>query len=70
MNCFVCDGEGRQITALALCKGCNIGLCREHLVEELSTPGPGGFKYGCTHTPIAHPALSRREPAATPAPAA
>ena len=45
MNCFVCDGEGRQVTALALCRGCNIGLCREHLVEEWSTPGPGGFKY-------------------------
>ncbi|HEY1359004.1 MAG TPA: DUF2180 family protein [Thermoleophilaceae bacterium] len=49
MNCFVCAGEGKEVSAVALCQGCAVALCRDHLAEELRSPGPGGLKYDCNH---------------------
>jgi hypothetical protein len=59
MKCFVCDGRGRETEAVAICRDCSIGLCREHLVEESRAVGAGGLKYRCTHTPLAVPAPQR-----------
>jgi hypothetical protein len=53
MNCYVCDRAGRPEPAGATCGTCSVGLCREHLDEELLTIGPGGMRYGCSHDPAA-----------------
>ena len=59
MNCYVCDRAGRPEPAIATCGTCSVGLCREHLDEELLTVGPGGMRYGCSHDPAA---WARAEP--------
>jgi hypothetical protein len=51
MNCYVCERGGALSTAVAICGSCSVALCRTHLDEELSTPGPGGLRYGCSHDP-------------------
>lgn len=51
MNCYVCDGSGRVTAAVAICRNCQVALCREHLDEDLLTPAPGGTSYGCSHDP-------------------
>jgi hypothetical protein len=51
MNCYVCDRVGRVTVAVAICGNCHVALCREHLDEELLTPGRGGTNYACSHDP-------------------
>ena len=53
MNCYVCDRAGRVTAAVAICRSCQVALCREHLDEELLRPGPGGARYACGHDPAA-----------------
>jgi hypothetical protein len=52
VNCYVCDRAGRATVAVALCKNCEVALCREHLDEELLSVGPGGASFGCGHDPV------------------
>jgi hypothetical protein len=35
MNCYRCDDKGLETPAVATCHNCGIGLCREHLDEDL-----------------------------------
>ena len=42
MNCYVCDDAGRATPAVAICTNCQVGLCREHLDQDLLATGPGG----------------------------
>ena len=51
MNCYVCERTGGQSVAVAICGSCSVALCRVHLDEELSSTGPGGLRYGCSHDP-------------------
>jgi len=51
VNCYVCDGTGQATPAVATCTNCQVGLCREHLDQDLLATGPGGTRLGCTHDP-------------------
>jgi hypothetical protein len=53
VNCYVCDDDGKTTSAVAICANCHIGLCREHLDEDLLSIGPGGTRLGCSHDPVA-----------------
>ncbi|MBI3966312.1 MAG: DUF2180 family protein [Chloroflexi bacterium] len=59
--CHECAMDGRQEPAVALCRFCNIGLCKVHLVELYERPHAVP-QYACHHTPWAPPlvAPSRR----------
>jgi len=34
MNCYVCNKQGRETPAVAICIVCGMALCAEHLVRE------------------------------------
>jgi len=34
MVCYVCHSEGRRTEAVAVCMGCGVALCPDHLVRE------------------------------------
>jgi len=34
MNCYVCNKQGKDTPAVAICIVCGMALCREHLVRE------------------------------------
>ena len=50
MNCYVCDETRSVRPAVAICWSCHVGLCRDHLREELRKFGPGGQNTVCSHT--------------------
>lgn len=42
MHCYLCSLEARQhSSAIAVCTRCGAAICREHLVEILTTPSVG-----------------------------
>jgi hypothetical protein len=50
MNCYVCDNTGRAVTGVAVCHGCGVALCREHLDDDLLGDRPQGqTRRSCTH---------------------
>lgn len=50
MNCYMCDGAGRTVAAVAICHHCGAALCRDHLDEDLLAPRPRGHvRHGCNH---------------------
>ncbi len=49
MHCYECVKTGVDTAAVALCQGCNAGLCLRHLREAASDLGPGGTRIGCSH---------------------
>ena len=49
MNCYVCAKQGKEQSAVALCRSCSVALCMDHLAE-LQTHSRGGMKYGCNHS--------------------
>ncbi|NYT17726.1 MAG: DUF2180 family protein [Methanomicrobiales archaeon] len=34
MKCYICDIEGAEHEAVAVCQICGMGLCREHAIRE------------------------------------
>ena len=34
MNCYVCNKQGKEKSAVAICIVCGMALCEEHLVRE------------------------------------
>lgn len=37
MRCYICDQQGKESPAVAICVVCGMGLCRDHAIrEELS----------------------------------
>lgn len=59
MNCYICDDRDRATAAVAICNHCGIGLCRDHLDEDLLGRRVHGMvRRGCTHL-LLHSASSR-----------
>ena len=49
MNCHECARAEVERSAVALCRHCSVGLCKDHLVEMLSSPTKPF--YTCLHRP-------------------
>jgi hypothetical protein len=50
MICYVCLAHGqRETPAVAICRGCNAGLCLAHVAEAAHDAGPGGMHLSCSH---------------------
>jgi hypothetical protein len=50
VNCYMCDSTGGMGAAVAICHGCGVALCREHLDEDLLSERSGGHTVrSCTH---------------------
>ena len=50
MNCYMCDNTGGMGVTVAICHGCGVALCREHLDEDLLGARPQGLtRRSCTH---------------------
>ena len=53
MNCHECAMDGVQGPAVAICRFCMVGLCKQHLVESFrGGPVP---QYNCRHQAAAPP---------------
>jgi hypothetical protein len=50
MNCYLCDASDEREVAVAICRSCGAGLCREHLDQELVGARGGGMVRRCGHT--------------------
>jgi len=60
VNCYMHDSTGGVVAAVAICHHCGVGLCREHLDEDLLAPRAHGHtRKSCTHHP--HGAAVRRQ---------
>jgi Uncharacterized protein conserved in archaea (DUF2180) len=61
MNCYLCDDATRETPAVATCRHCGVGLCREHLDRDLLATRPHGMsRRACTHDPVAGAQRGRR----------
>ena len=50
MYCYMCESAGGMSVAVAICHGCGVALCREHLDEDLLSDRPQGLtRRACTH---------------------
>jgi len=64
MNCYLCDTHGRDVPAVAICQNCGVGLCRDHLDQDLLAARTHGMsRQQCTHSPV-HEAKQRLRSAA------
>ena len=48
MTCYVHAVSGSEVSAVAICRNCGVGLCLEH-VQNLQAHRPGGSELGCNH---------------------
>lgn len=55
MLCHECVMTGEERPAVALCKFCQVGLCKEHLVALYREPATVP-QYSCRHNPAGLPA--------------
>lgn len=61
MNCYICDEAERAKSAVAICQHCGVGLCREHLDQDLLAVRVHGLvRRPCTHS-LVHGAQRRRK---------
>jgi hypothetical protein len=51
MTCHECLTSGADRQAVAVCKFCMVGLCKQHLVESFRAPGGVAPQYACKHQP-------------------
>lgn len=50
MYCYLCDDQGYEEHAVAVCHSCGIGLCRHHLDQDLlAARVQGVVRRQCTH---------------------
>jgi len=49
VNCYGCNQEGRERSAVGICKHCGAGLCPEHLSLAQSFTVGGTTAYACPH---------------------
>jgi hypothetical protein len=57
----MCDSTGGMGAAVAICHGCGVALCREHLDEDLLSYKPQGLaRRSCNHD-LHGAAMARRE---------
>lgn len=54
MLCHECAMVGVERQAVALCKFCSVGLCKEHLMALYQQP-PSVPQYSCWHNPAGRP---------------
>jgi hypothetical protein len=54
MLCHECMMAGEERPAVALCKFCQVGLCKEHLVALYREPAMAP-QYSCHHNPAGLP---------------
>ncbi len=45
MKCYICDQEGKETDAIAICIACGIAVCRKHSVRE-QIPVTETYKWG------------------------
>lgn len=45
MKCYICDQEGKETDAIAICIVCGIAVCKEHSVRE-QIPVTETYKWG------------------------
>ncbi len=45
MKCYICDQEGKETDAIAICIVCGIAVCKEHSIRE-QTPVTETYKWG------------------------
>jgi hypothetical protein len=63
VNCYMCDNAGDMGVAVAICHGCGVALCREHLDEDLLGDRPQGLtRRSCTHNLHGAATARRRAP--------
>lgn len=54
MLCHECIMKGEERPAVAICKFCQVGLCKEHLVALYREPATVP-QYSCRHNPAGAP---------------
>jgi hypothetical protein len=54
MLCHECAMAGEERLAVALCKFCYVGLCKEHLMALYQEPATVP-QFSCRHNPAGHP---------------
>lgn len=58
MNCYMCDDD---CPAVAVCQGCGVALCRDHLDDDLLAPRVQGVvRRACMHEPLKSAWIRRR----------
>lgn len=45
MKCYVCEQEGKDTEAVAICIVCGMGLCKDHLIHEELDMWVGGYPF-------------------------
>lgn len=45
MKCYICDQEGKETAAIAICIVCGIAVCRKHQIRE-QIPVTETYKWG------------------------
>ncbi len=45
MKCYICDQEGKETDAIAICIVCGIAVCKEHSIRE-QIPVTETYKWG------------------------
>ncbi|MEE8191021.1 MAG: DUF2180 family protein [Candidatus Scalindua sediminis] len=45
MKCYICDQEGKETDAIAICIVCGIAVCRKHQIRE-QIPVTETYKWG------------------------
>jgi hypothetical protein len=45
LKCYICDQEGKETDAIAICIVCGIAVCKEHSVRE-QIPVTETYKWG------------------------
>ena len=54
MKCYICDEEGKETWAIAICFVCGIAVCKEHQVRE-QIPVTETLKWGMGEEKITLP---------------
>lgn len=45
MKCYICNKEGKETDAIAICIVCGIAVCKEHQIREM-IPVTETYKWG------------------------
>ncbi len=45
MKCYICNNEGKETDAIAICIVCGIAVCKEHQIRE-QVPVKETYKWG------------------------
>jgi len=45
MKCYICNEEGKDSDAVAICIVCGMGLCSQHAIREETEMWTGGYPF-------------------------